>query len=173
MVHPDGKISFFNDAAFGIAATLSELEEYAKHININVSQEKEALTYLADSGYISVESGPAIGLLDVARIGPEYLPGHAHADTLSFELSVFGQRLFVNSGTSQYGNDSLRQQQRSTTLHNTVTIEGQNSSEVWSGFRVAKRAYPDIPYIKKSQNKVSVSCSHNGFKRLSGKFDNK
>jgi hypothetical protein len=31
-------------------------------------------------------------ILDVAPVGPDYLPGHAHADTLSFELSLFGQR---------------------------------------------------------------------------------
>ena len=40
--------------------------------------------------------------MDVALIGPNYQPGHAHADVLSFELSLFGQRLLVNIGTSEY-----------------------------------------------------------------------
>ena len=34
------------------------------------------------------------------RIGPDYLPGHAHADTLNFELSLFDQRWFVDKKAS-------------------------------------------------------------------------
>ena len=29
-----------------------------------------------------------VAIIDVAKIGPDYLPGHGHADTLSFELSI-------------------------------------------------------------------------------------
>ena len=39
-------------------------------------------------------------IFDVAPLGPDYLPGHGHADTLSFELSLFGHRFITNSGTS-------------------------------------------------------------------------
>lgn len=48
-------------------------------------------------------------------MGPDYLPGHAHADTLSFEWSLFGQRVLVNSGTSEYGLSPERLRQRGTT----------------------------------------------------------
>ena len=65
--------------------------------------------------------------------------GHAH-DTLSFELSIGDQRVFVNSGISEYGNTSSRQNQRKKKSHNTVEIDNKDSSEVWSSFRVAKRA---------------------------------
>jgi uncharacterized heparinase superfamily protein len=89
------------------------------------------------SGYVALdwpEAGKA--LLDLAPVGPDYQPGHAHADTLSFELSLFGQRVFVNSGTSQYGVDDERDRQRCTAAHNTLEIDGKSSSEVWAGFRV-------------------------------------
>ena len=81
-----------------------------------------------------------MALLDVAPVGPDYLPGHAHADTLSFELSLFGQRVLVNSGTSQYEAGPERSRQRGTAAHNTVIVDGHDSSEVWAGFRVARRA---------------------------------
>jgi uncharacterized heparinase superfamily protein len=58
---------------------------------------------LAESGYLRAEAAGAVLILDVAPVGPDYLPGHAHADTLSFELSLFGQRVFCNGGTSRYG----------------------------------------------------------------------
>ena len=46
----------------------------------------------------------------------------------------------MNSGTSEYGLGEERQRQRGTAAHNTVVIDGENSSEVWAGFRVARRA---------------------------------
>ena len=98
---------------------------------------------------------------------PAYQPGHAHADTLSFELSVFGSRVLVNSGTSQYGEDCERQRQRGTMAHNTVTVNGENSSEVWAGFRVARRASTFDLAVDRGGDQISVACSHDGYRRLS------
>ena len=52
--------------------------------------------------------GDSLLIGDCAQLGPDYLPGHGHADTLSFEFSVGGRRVFVNTGTSRYGLDSRR-----------------------------------------------------------------
>ena len=170
MVHPDGDIAFFNDAAIGIAPNLNQLVMYAKRLGINYYSSKfDRVTHLSRSGYIRLTSKKAVALLDVAPIGPDYLPGHAHADTLSFELSLFGQRLLVNSGTSEYGASSVRQYERSTKAHNTVMINEENSSEVWKGFRVARRAHPFDLNIQELENFIGVSCSHDGYKRLTGK----
>ena len=110
-----------------------------------------------------------VALLDVAPIGPDYLPGHAHADTLSFELSLFGQRVLVNSGTSCYGMGTERLLQRGTATHNTVAINGQDSSEVWGGFRVARRARPFGLRIEESESGLKVVCAHDGYTRLPGR----
>ena len=125
--------------------------------------------YLAESGYIRVCWGNMVALLDVAPIGPDYLPGHAHADTLSFELSLFGQRVLVNSGTSCYGMGPERLMQRGTATHNTVAINGKDSSEVWGGFRVARRARPFGLRIEESENSLKVVCAHDGYTRLPGR----
>ena len=167
MTHPDGDIAFFNDAALKISSNLDELKKYAVKLGINyISKKFNQVTHLVDSGYIRFNSNNVIGLLDVGPIGPNYLSGHAHADTLSFELSLFGQRLLVNSGTSQYGISKIRQYERSTEAHNTVVIDNQNSSEVWSGFRVARRAKPFDLKIEQLENIVNISCAHDGYKRL-------
>ncbi|WP_413889259.1 heparinase II/III family protein [Candidatus Aalborgicola defluviihabitans] len=81
--------------------------------------------------------------MDVAPVGPAYLPGHAHADTLSFELSVSGQRVVVNGGTSRYGLGPLRLRERETAAHSTVEVAKQSSSEVWGGFRSGP---PGVPF---------------------------
>ena len=80
--------------------------------------------------------------------------GHAHADTLTFELSYNEHRLIVNSGTSCYGKSKQRLWQRSTAAHNTVVVDETNSSEIWDSFRVAKRAYPGKVVIKKILMKI-------------------
>ena len=102
----------------------------------------------------------------MAQVGPDYLPAHAHADTLSFEMSLFGQRVFVNSGTSCYGQGEERRQERATSAHNTVEINGENSSEVWGGFRVGRRAYPTKPEIREEGDRILISASHDGYKWL-------
>lgn len=162
MTHPDGEVSFFNDAATGIAVSPARIEDYAIRLGLSpLPPLPEGITVLAESGYVRLQQGATVVLLDCARIGPDYLPGHAHADTLSFELSLGSKRVVVNAGTSTYDPaNPLRAQQRSTALHSTVQVAGQNSSEVWGAFRVARRVYPG-PITQTAQaEKLSVRCAY-------------
>ena len=118
--------------------------------------------------YLRVADRDMVALLDVGEVGPDYLPGHAHADTLSFEMSVFGQRVVVNSGTSCYGLGAERSRQRGTSAHSTVEVNGMDSSEVWGGFRVGRRARPFDVVVEETGRGVEVACSHDGYRRLPG-----
>lgn len=167
MCHPDREISFFNDAAIGIAPSPTELEAYALRLDLpSLAAPGNGVTHFPDSGYIRVQRGSMVALLDVAPVGPDYLPGHAHADTLSFELSLFGRRVLVNSGTSCYDVGPERLRQRGTSAHNTVAVGGRDSSEVWDGFRVARRARPFGLSIEHDASGVRIRCAHNGYARL-------
>lgn len=168
MAHPDGEIALFNDAATGIACSSRDLDSYANRLGLPVLRgERRDVVHLADSGYVRVEHGPAVLLLDVAPVGPDYLPAHAHADTLSFELSLFGVRTLVNSGTSVYGVSAERDRQRGTAAHNALVVDGENSSEVWAGFRVARRAR--VFDLEVSQAPLLRVCAaHDGYQRLTG-----
>jgi len=174
MTHPDGLPSFFNDAAFGVSPTLGELKSYARDIaDGDVPAEAEpqhpTVAHLRSSGYIAVRpSSAAAILIDAAPVGPDYQPGHAHADTLSFEMSLFGHRLIVNSGTSTYAENRVRVAERSTAAHSTVEIDGVNSSDVWRSFRVAARARPFDIRVREEAGAISVEASHDGYHRLPG-----
>ncbi|MCB9903601.1 MAG: alginate lyase family protein [Planctomycetes bacterium] len=170
MLHPDGAIPFFNDAAFGMAPESSELEAYARRLEFGPGiAPGDGVIELAESGYVRLQSGAAFVICDVGELGPRYLLGHAHADTLSFEASFFGERWFVNSGTSLYGESAERVRQRGTAAHNTVEVDGADSSEVWSGFRVARRAKPFDLSITDEARVLTVRCSHDGYERLPGR----
>lgn len=165
MSHPDGRIAHFNDAADGIAPSLAELEGYAAQLGIrSEAPPPEGITHLRYSGYVRVARADMVALLDVAAIGPSYLPGHAHADTLSFEVSLGGRRVIVNGGTSCYGTGPQRLFERSTAAHSTVQVGGIDSSEVWSGFRVGRRARATPPAL----DGWEVFCSHDGYRFLPG-----
>jgi uncharacterized heparinase superfamily protein len=178
MCHPDGEISFFNDAAIGISASVVELNAYASRLNFNsqlMSFESEdnppiKADFLSSSKYIRIEAPGLVAILDVAPIGPDYLTGHSHADTLTFELSIFDHRVIVNSGTSCYGVSEERLRQRGTSAHNTVVVNNKNSSEVWSSFRVGDRAFPiNFEYKALKKEVLQVRCSHDGYMSLKDK----
>lgn len=170
MSHPDGQISFFNDATFGIAPEPAKLDAYAHRLQLDhISAPQDGLTHLKESGYVRVQMAGFVSFLDLADVGATYIPGHAHADTLSFEVSCGGNRVLVNGGTSTYAPGPERHGERATRSHNTVEIDGQNSSEIWAAFRVARRARVSGLHIHETADKITVAASHDGYRRLPGR----
>ena len=170
MSHPDGGVSFFNDSSNGIAPKNKVIEDYAKQLGFQINSLDINNLLLEDKyfcGYFSATLNSTKLIFDAAAIGPDYIPGHAHADTLSFEMSIGCERVFTNSGTSEYGLSEVRNNQRKTRSHNTVEVDEKDSSEVWSGFRVAERA----SVINRSGRVVDghsilMEAGHNGYKTL-------
>ena len=165
MSHPDGGIGLFNDAAHGIAPDNAELEAYAERLGIVAAQPPaDGLADLSPSGYVRAARCGAVALLDLAPIGPDYLVGHAHADSLAFELSLHGRRIVVNGGSSCYGLSAQRLRERGTAWHSTVQLGDGDSSEVWSGFRVGRRARMGEPKLQG----WTVTGTHDGWRYLPG-----
>ncbi|AOE50146.1 alginate lyase family protein [Kangiella sediminilitoris] len=167
MQHPDGDIAFFNDSTLGVAPKSEDIKNYAKLLGLETSFKNNkpgGLYYLNNSGFISVVKPSFKLIADVGDASPRYQPGHSHAESLSFELSVNDQRVFVNSGISQYGNDSIRQLQRATISHNTLVPEYCNSSQVWGGFRLAKASH--LEHLTLKNNDSIIDCAIRGFWNL-------
>jgi uncharacterized heparinase superfamily protein len=168
MTYNNGEYTHFNDTAQGIAPSLDQLKNLAGASNISVDLNLHALNYFKDAGYVVYAANVMKLIADVAKVGPDYLPGHAHADTLSFELAFGLNRVVVNHGVTCYGTSEQRQFERGTSAHSTVTINNENSSKVWSGFRVARRAYPFNVSVVDENGNVKIDASHNGYHRLKG-----
>jgi len=168
MCHPDGELAAFNDCALGLAPSSAALADYARRLGLEACAPTLAFEHLAASGYVRAERGPFALFCDVGAIGPDYLPGHAHADSLSFELSVQGRRCVVDSGCSTYAVGPERSRQRGTAAHNTVLVDGRDSSEVWSSFRVARRARTRDVTASSDSEQVVVEAAHDGYAQRSG-----
>ncbi len=170
MSYSSGELVHFNDCANGIAPAFDQLEDMAKRLGLNWALNLDInFNYFKDSGFVVFKNETVHLIADIGDIGPDYLPGHAHADSLSFELALKGKRIIVNSGTGEYGLSEERLRQRSTSAHSTIELNGQSSSEVWSGFRVAQRARITEVEITDEDKKLEFAAVHDGYTRIASK----
>lgn len=140
MTFPDRRIALFNDAAYRIAPEPDSLFHYAERLGFqHPAPLREGFTDFPESGYGRLHFANWDLIFDAGPVGPDYQPGHAHADTFSFELSCRGKKIITDTGTSCYKGEE-RLYQRGTAAHNTIRIDEKNSSEVWSSHRVGARA---------------------------------
>ena len=150
----DGSIPLLNDAAYGIAPTADQLFDYARRLGI----QWKAIP-MNECGYRKLQKAGMEAIVDVGNITASYQPGHTHADTFNYELRIDGKPFIVDTGISTYNKDERRQLERGTVAHNTVSVNGKDSSEVWGGFRVGRRA--KVSGIKVFEG--SLEASHDGF----------
>ncbi len=143
ILHPDGEIPLLNDSALAIARRPHELLMLAgDSIQIPTIASSE-VSILKETGYAVIRnprSGSCL-IFDCGPLGPDYQPGHGHCDVLSYELSLHGQRVVVDTGVSTYERCDERHYERSTAAHNTLRIDGEDQAETWASFRVGRRPH--------------------------------
>ena len=169
MRHPDGEIALFNDAAMREGPSPASVDAYAARLEMDSANLKgnfPTAVHLPQSGYARVARGCYVAFMNVGSVAPDYQPGHAHSDTLSFELSCAGERLIVDTGTSTYESGHVRARERGSAAHNSVMVNGENSSEIWGAFRVARRARTFGAAISTEGDSSVVVASHDGYRRL-------
>jgi len=157
ITYQNGQIPLVSDSSYGIAVCSKKIFDYANNLKLIIHNSK-----LSDSGYRKWNEGHSEILMDIGQIGPDYIPGHAHADTFNFEFLYKGRPIIIDTGISTYEKNSRRALERSTESHNTIRIDGKDSSEVWGGFRVARRA----KIISFKECKDKIKATHDGYKKM-------
>lgn len=153
----NGNVPEVNDT-FDISQTdVTKLMQYSYSLNIPVVD-----IPLGDSGYRFLKNQTYTCLFDVGKIGPDYIPGHAHADTLQILLWINNEPILVETGVSTYEDNPRREFERSTAAHNTVEVNQLDSSEVWSSFRVGDRA----TIIALEEHGQTIKAAHDGYRHL-------
>jgi uncharacterized heparinase superfamily protein len=138
---PNDEIPLFNDSAFEIAPSPRALFDYADRL-FEYRRPAPPRQTLPDSAYFRLGEGNDRMIIDCGPISPSYQPGHTHCDMLSYELALDARPIVVDSGVHDYENSAERAYCRSTRAHNTVSVDGEDQSEIWGVFRVARRARP-------------------------------
>ena len=141
--HPDGAIALMADSAFGIAQVPGELFRYAKHLGIQASRRESGA--LPDTGYVRLQNDTFSLLASVAGPMPDYQPGHAHCDALSFELCVGRQRIITDTGVFEYIPGKHRDVSRAVASHATIQLDGKEQAELWGAHRIGGR--PEVSLL--------------------------
>jgi hypothetical protein len=114
--------------------------------------------------------GHSMWTIDHAPLGYSSLAAHGHADALSIWLSVDGRPVFVEAGTFIYHSDSTwRNRFRSTAVHNTLSVESQDSSEMAGAFNWSqtRRASSRVRSLNSAED-WTVEAEHDGYLRTLG-----
>lgn len=134
----DGSFPLLNDS---VEDELREYESVARLSKVSSDDSiGKTAKVLGDSGYAVLRDTDTQLVFDAGALGPSYCPGHGHADTLSFELFAFGRLRIGDGGTFQYQAGEWRDYFRGTAAHNTLQVDGLDSSEVSGSFRVGRMA---------------------------------
>ncbi|MDA9830222.1 heparinase II/III family protein [Akkermansiaceae bacterium] len=153
--HPDGEIALLNDAAIGVYQ-----DSWKDESNIGAWA-------LPSAGYYGFRNSRGdYFIADAGAIGPDHQPGHAHADFLSFELSLAGHRVVTDTGVGTYETGTQRSHDRSTAAHSTVEVAGENSVEVWGAFRVGRRTSPKVLGWEPREDGCLLEAEHAGYSHL-------
>jgi len=92
---------------------------------------------------------------------------HAHADALSFTLSVGGREILVDPGAcSAYAHPVWRRYFRGTAAHNTVRVDGADQSEQGGASPWLHRAHSACSLWLSSAQKDTFEGWHDGYMRL-------
>ncbi|MFN2531069.1 MAG: alginate lyase family protein [Pyrinomonadaceae bacterium] len=113
--------------------------------------------WTADANYLVFDAGPH-GFSN---------GGHAHADVLSFELAGYGRSWLIDPGTCTYtGSQKDRDWFRGSQAHNTLTVDGESSSEPDGPFSWKSTARHNIRQWIDQPMFNYVAATHDGYLRL-------
>lgn len=165
--HPDGLTSLLNDGGLRMTYAPLTLVNAWKAMGGNVAPAAADISF-PDAGYFGKRDGGRFVICDVGRVGPDGLPAHSHGDIFSFECSLGRQRMIVDAGVYEYDSGARRAHCRSTRAHNTVTLDDMDQCELWSSFRMGRRAnvFRRDPVVEK--HRTLIEGWHDGYAHLRG-----
>lgn len=153
--HGDGGLALFNDGN----------EEEGWQVDMALSRadgKMKALAQAPQSGFQRLVAGRVAVVVDAGAPPRPGQDAHAHAGTLSFEMSVGRERLIVNCGAHP-GDPGWRRAQRMTAAHSTLTLADTNSSVLLPEGGVLRGPMTVACRREESEGNVWLDLSHDGY----------
>ncbi|MBV9580880.1 MAG: alginate lyase family protein [Chloroflexi bacterium] len=168
-----GGVLFDRDDLFGAAGDAIETVAWLcgpRALDQSRSTPTPVSQAFPDGGFYLMRSADTSMVVDAAEVGMRGIGGHGHADVLAFDLWAAGAGVLVDSGTYTYSADAvLRQALRGTAAHNSLCVDGQDSSRLGTGrwlWLIENDARPcDVTWQSDTESDVFVG-SHTGYRRL-------
>ncbi len=162
MSHSNSRPALFNDSFSSGAPTTEAISGYFSSVTGLNSDETSDIFSYPDSGYFGAGRDSKL-IIDCGPLAAPGLSAHGHCDLLSFEFSVNGERIIVDSGNFDYEEGEMRTYCRGTEAHNTVKVADYEQHEMWSVFRTAKQSVPGRCSVEHSEGIYRFTGSYTHF----------
>ena len=153
---PDGRPALFNDGGFDIAPDLGDFLPESRH----------GLALFPETGYAVVRDESLWLAFDCGLAAPLFLPPHAHADALSFQLWIGASPVVVDPGTFTYESGRERSRFRGTSAHATVAVDGADQFQFVGAFRALGIPPVEILNASGSALEGSITAEFEGFRHV-------
>ncbi|MGQ0663466.1 MAG: heparinase II/III family protein [Pseudomonadota bacterium] len=154
--HGDGGLALFNDSN-------EESPAFIDAVLVRAHAKGRAPERASDSGYQRLAAERVLLLVDAGAPPPPGLDRHAHAGTLSFEMSYGKERLIVNCGAYPSADPVWRRAQRFSAAHSTLVVDETNSSEVRPAEGLGRRPATVTCVREEADGNTWLTISHDGY----------
>lgn len=169
LVHPDGGPSLFSDAGLHMAPPTADLLACWASLSGESVPPAPPVHLFERAGYAVYRDAVQTLVADCGPIAASDLPAHGHADALSFEWSVGGQRVIVDAGVPHYQAGPERLASRGTAVHNTLTLDDADQAELFGSFRTGRRPTVTRTVWAPRGDGFVLAGHHDGYAHLPGR----
>lgn len=165
-------------AAFDRPGYMREALFESVEARVEVAPADKSLKQFNDGGYSVVRKntcGHDVHLMmDHGPLGLAPLSAHGHADALSIWLNIDDKPVFIDPGTWLYhSGEGLRNDLRSSSVHNTLSIANQSQSVPSSAFSWSSAANAQAIALKRASRNAAeaetvVGGEHDGYRKRFG-----
>jgi uncharacterized heparinase superfamily protein len=159
--HGDRRLTLFNDSVEddGVLIDLVLTRSEAKG---------RPPLHAPDSGFDRLQAAKSLVLIDTGRPPPRGFDDHAHAGTLSFELSHERERIVVNCGAYRGPRPNWWRVARASAAHSVMVVADTNSVELRADGTLGRIPSSVIRERAEHEGQQWVSATHDGYRERFG-----
>ena len=159
--HGDGGLALFNDS--------TESESWLVDMELTRADASgKPLSTAPHSGFQRLHVNRSLVILDAGPPTLSVSDEHAHAGTLSFEMSVGKERMIVNCGAYTGRNVNWRYACRTSAAHSTLILEDTNSTEILTNGHLNVDDMTVTSRREEEDGNIWIEASHDGYEHLYG-----
>ncbi len=159
--HGDRRLALFNDS----------LEEDGVLIDLVLTRSEtkgRAPSHAPDTGFDRLQAFKSLVLIDTGKPPPRGFDDHAHAGTLSFELSHERERIIVNCGAYRGPKPNWWRVARASAAHSVMVVADTNSVEIRADGTLGRTPTSVARERAEHEGQQWISATHDGYRERFG-----
>jgi uncharacterized heparinase superfamily protein len=159
--HGDRRLALFNDSVEGDGVLID--------LVLTRSEAKgRAPSHAPDTGFDRLQASKSLVLIDTGVPPPRGFDSHAHAGTLSFELSHERERIIVNCGAYRGPKPNWWRVARASAAHSVMVVADTNSVEIRADGTLGRIPTSVARERAEHEGQQWVSATHDGYRERFG-----